>query len=54
VMVEKPVVAPAPTHASPAETSVGDRDPDPVEAPVAAPVAPHPDDKTGKSDVASS
>ncbi|RZT47662.1 sec-independent protein translocase protein TatB [Sphingomonas sp. BK036] len=56
VMVEKPVVAPAPTHASPAaeETSVGERGPDPVEAPVAAPAAPHPDDKTGKSDVASS
>ena len=54
VMVEKPVVAPAPTHASPAETSVGDRGPDPVEAPAAAPAAPHPDDKTGKSDVASS
>lgn len=56
VMVEKPVVAPAPTHASAAaaETSVGDRDPDPVEAPAAAPAAPYPDDKTGKSDVASS
>ena len=55
VMVEKPMVAPAPTHASlAAETSVGDRGPDPVEAPAAAPAAHHPDDKTGKSDVASS
>jgi len=56
VMVEKPVVAAAPTHTSPApvEMPVADRDPDPVEAPVAAPAAPHPDDKTGKSDVASS
>ncbi len=56
VMVEKPVVAAAPTHAAPgaAEASAADHSSDPVEAPAAAPAAPHPDDKTGKSDVASS
>lgn len=56
VMVEKPVVAAAPTQTSPAsvDTPVADHGPEPVDASAAAPAAPHPDDKTGKSDVASS
>jgi sec-independent protein translocase protein TatB len=59
VMVEKPVVAAAPPHASPAAADPPFEDPgvDPIAPPAAVPVVPaigYPDDKTGKSDVASS
>ena len=56
VTVEKPVVAAAPMPASPApaDTPVADHGPEPVDASAAVPTAPHPDDKTGKSDVAPS
>ena len=56
VMVEKPVVAAAPTQTSPAsvDTPIADHGPEPVDASAAAQTAPHSDDKTGKSDVASS
>ncbi len=58
LMVEKPVVAAAPSTTSPAQVStdhhdgvpVADRGPDLFDAPTVA----HPDDKTRKSDVASS
>jgi sec-independent protein translocase protein TatB len=61
VMVEKPVVAAAPPTVSPAPADqehkpVGHRAPDLFDVPLDTPVttAPHPDDKTGKSDVAPS
>jgi len=63
VMVEKPVVAAASEHALsvPVEQDrkpLADRGPDlfdgPLDTPAATAPAPHPDDKTGKSDVASS
>ena len=61
VMVEKPVVAAASGHASPVPSEqehkpVADRGPDLFDGPLDTPAAtaPHPDDKTGKSDVASS
>ena len=61
VMVEKPVVAAAPPAVSPAPADqehkpVGHRAPDLFDTPLDTPVttAPHPDDKTGKSDVAPS
>ncbi len=61
VMVEKPVVAAASEHASPVPAEqehkpLADRGPDLFDGPLDTPAAtaPHPDDKTGKSDVASS
>ncbi len=63
VMVEKPVVAAAPENVSPVSPEqeykpVADRGPDlfdgPLDTPAAPAPAPHPDDKTGKSDVAPS
>ena len=61
VMVEKPVVVAASEHASPVPAEqehkpLTDRGPDLFDGPLdtPAPTAPHHDDKTGKSDVASS
>ncbi|SFO25301.1 Sec-independent protein translocase protein TatB [Sphingomonas sp. OK281] len=61
VMVEKPVVAAAPAHASPVPSEqehapIADRGPDLFDGPLdtPAPTVPHPDDKSGKSDVAPS
>jgi len=61
VMVEKPVVAAASEHASPVPAEqehkpLADRGPDLFDGPLDTPAAtaPHPDDKTGKSDLASS
>ena len=61
VMVEKPVVTAASEHASPVpaeqeDKPLADRGPDLFDGPLDTPAAtaPHPDDKTGKSDVASS
>ncbi|QCB43578.1 twin-arginine translocase subunit TatB [Sphingomonas sp. PAMC26645] len=61
VMVEKPVVAAASGHPSPVPSDqehrpVADRGPDLFDGPLdtPAPTVPHPDDKSGKSDVASS
>ena len=61
VMVEKPVVAAAPPAVPPAPVDhehkpVGHRGPELFDIPLDTPAttAPHPDDKTGKSDVASS
>lgn len=61
VMVEKPVVAAAPAHSSPVPSEqehapVADRGPDLFDGPLdtPAPTVPHPDDKSGKSDVAPS
>lgn len=61
VMVEKPVVAAAPPTVSPTPTdpeqkSIGHHAPDLFDTPLDTPAstAPHPEDKTGKSDVAPS
>lgn len=61
VMVEKPVVAAASAHVPPVSPErdhepVAERGPDLFDGPLDTPAPPvsHPDDKTGKSDVASS